>query len=178
MGQEKIWCWRYWFKLVYCIEGNKWCLNDFVKTFFLVLYVSMHSDIYELIYFKLMWWQILLNSTFWHVLIDLNSRSQGWKKANTSAPIISQSFESVWMEFAIVLRLVGLMNLIFIIIISYDQYSRERTLLLRIVQTLWHCLLLQSDFFQTLFDKRDPWIWHFDTSLDNFDLHSRSVIWK
>ena len=38
--------------------------------------------------------------------LDLDSRSQGCEQAQISAPIISQSFQAIWMEFGILLRLV------------------------------------------------------------------------
>ena len=45
--------------------------------------------------------------------VDLHSRSQECEKAKTSAPVISQSFQSFWMEFGILWRLVGVRSLIF-----------------------------------------------------------------
>ena len=41
----------------------------------------------------------------------LDSRSQQCEKVQTSATIILQSFQSMWMEFAILLRLAGVVNL-------------------------------------------------------------------
>ena len=42
--------------------------------------------------------------------LDLDSRSQECKKAKSSAPIISQSFPLIWMEFALPLRHDGVLN--------------------------------------------------------------------
>ena len=53
---------------------------------------------------------MLLNSIFHTSVID--SRSWEWKEAKTIVPIISQNVQSIWMEFGIPLRHVGLMNLI------------------------------------------------------------------
>ena len=50
---------------------------------------------------------------------------QECKKAKTSAPIISQSFQSIWVKFDLILGLVGLMNLILIFILSFNIQSRE-----------------------------------------------------
>ena len=41
---------------------------------------------------------------------DLHSRSQECKKAKSSVPVISQSFQSLWMEFGKMLRLVSVMS--------------------------------------------------------------------
>ena len=75
----------------------------------------MKSDVFELIWFKLgRKIDLLLYSTFWFKTVDLDSRSQECEKTKSSAPIISQSFQLVWMEFGLLLRLVGVMNLILI----------------------------------------------------------------
>ena len=42
--------------------------------------------------------------------LGLDSRSQECEKAKPSAPIISQSFQFIWMEFGTLLRHVGVMN--------------------------------------------------------------------
>ena len=75
----------------------------------------MHLDIYQSVWFKL--GMLIDNSYTLHLdtsLIDhdLDSRSQECEKAQTSAPIISQSFMLIGMEFGIVLRLVSVTNLI------------------------------------------------------------------
>ena len=57
---------------------------------------------------------MMTNTTGFYNLIlslDLQSRSEECEKAKASASIISQSFQSIWMEFGILLRLVSVMNL-------------------------------------------------------------------
>ena len=49
---------------------------------------------------------IVLNFTGLHDL-DSDLRSQEWEKAKTTEPIISQSFESIALEFRMLLRLVS-----------------------------------------------------------------------
>ena len=70
---------------------------------------------------------ILLNLHFDTSLInlDLESRSQECRKAKTFAPIISQSFQSMWMEFGILLRLAGVMDLIHILVGLFTIQRRE-----------------------------------------------------
>ena len=48
----------------------------------------------------------------------IDSRSQGGEKAKSSVPIITHSFQMIWVEFGLLLRLVILMNLILIVILS------------------------------------------------------------
>ena len=48
-------------------------------------------------------------------------------------PIISQSFQLIWIEVAMLLKLVCLMNVI-LSFISLDQFWRERTLVMRFLQ--------------------------------------------
>ena len=57
--------------------------------------------------------------------LDLVSRSQECEKANTSTPVISQSFQSSWMEFGILLRLVGVGNLILVLSCPVNIQGRE-----------------------------------------------------
>ena len=151
-------------------EGDNCCFTDWVKK-----NVPVHSDIYKSVGFKL-GRMILLYSTV--NVLDLDSRSQECEKAKTSAPIISQSFESIWMELRILLRPVGVLSLI--LMFSSIQYSGERSLL---VWFLFFILIftlaciqrfLQTNFFQRWSDDRDHWAIYFDMSLNYLDLHSRS----
>ena len=57
--------------------------------------------------------------------LDLNSRSQDCKKRRTSAPNISQSFQSIDMEFSVLLRLAGVMKLILILSPPFNIQGRE-----------------------------------------------------
>ena len=50
-----------------------------------------------------------------HLDLDLDSRSQGCKKIETSAPFVSQSFKWIGMKFVMLLRLIDLMILILIV---------------------------------------------------------------
>ena len=69
---------------------------------------------------NLVWWQMLLKFTFWYW--SLHSRSQECKKVSTFAAIISQSFQTICMEFGILLRLVGVMNVILFNIQERESY--------------------------------------------------------
>ena len=80
--------------------------------------------------------------------LDLDSRSQESEKAKTFTPIISQSFPLICVEFGTLLRLVGVMNLIF----SFSQLFN---------------IVLYSNIYRAISLK------HFHTSLDDLDLHSR-----
>ena len=77
----------------------------------------MRSDVYELI-----WYKTLHDDRYSYTLhvdrriidLDLDSRSQEFKKAKPSEPSISQSFQSVCMEFGLLWRLIVVVNLILI----------------------------------------------------------------
>ena len=57
--------------------------------------------------------------------LDLHSRSQECENEITSAPIASQTFQSIWMEFCIRLRLVGVVNLILSLSRPFNFQGRE-----------------------------------------------------
>ena len=59
-------------------------------------------------------------------LIDLDpdSRSQECEKPLTSAPIILQGFQLIWIRFGVQLRLDGLMNLI-LILFRYSVFKGD-----------------------------------------------------
>ena len=57
--------------------------------------------------------------------LDLDSMSQECEKAKTSAPIILQSFQLIWMEIGTLLRIVGMMNLIIILFHPLSNQGRE-----------------------------------------------------
>ena len=84
--------------------------------------------------------------------LDFDSRSNGCEKANTSMPIISQSFQSIWMEFSIglLLRLVDVMNLILILSRPFSIQGSEPYLCdFSLKKTNKHCLVfrhLETDF--------------------------------
>ena len=96
----------------FSVKGNNCCFTTALKTF----YFDMYSDVYEPIRFRL---GMMMDSTEIFILIkvcidlDLHSRSEGCKKANITVPIISQSFELIWLELWMLRRLAGLMKLMF-----------------------------------------------------------------
>ena len=57
--------------------------------------------------------------------LDFDSRLRECKKANTSAPIISQRFQSISMVFGIELKVVGVMNLTLISSCPFTFQKRE-----------------------------------------------------
>ena len=61
---------------------------------------------------KLVWcyWTLYFDSSLSD--FDHDSSSQKCKKAETSAPVIPQSFQLIWVEFGILLRLVSMLDLI------------------------------------------------------------------
>ena len=52
--------------------------------------------------------------------LDLDTKSQQWEKAKTWVPFISQILEWIWIEFDVLLRLVGLVNFI-LVWVSYGS---------------------------------------------------------
>ena len=78
---------------------------------------------------------------------------------------LSQSFQSIWIEFGVVLSL-GVMNLVLILSYPLNIQGREP----------WFCCWLV--FFQTWYDDRDLKAVHFDISLNDLDLHSRSQFYE
>ena len=86
--------------------------------------------------------------------LELDSRSQGCKKANIFLTIISQSVQLIWIQFVMLLRLVGVMDLILILLhplnipLLYDFVKKVNIGL----YVLRH---LQTNFFQTWHDDRD-----------------------
>ena len=69
--------------------------------------IGMYSDIYEFIWSKLM----MIDTTKLYILTLVT----GVRKSKTFAPSFSPSFRWIQMEFRILLRLVGLVNLLFIL---------------------------------------------------------------
>ena len=57
--------------------------------------------------------------------LDFDSRSQEWEKAKTSVQITSQSFQLIGMECGTLLKLVDVMNLIFILSRPFSIQGRE-----------------------------------------------------
>ena len=115
--------WDYWNK------GNKCCFTDYIKTLTLA-YIQMFMNGF---WFKL---GVMIDAIVFYTLVtsltdlDLDSRSQECRKTKTSPSIISQSFQSVWMDFGVETCWCDEPHTHFILAI---QYSRERTLL------IWFC---------------------------------------
>ena len=95
-----------------------------------------------------------LNSIFWYSLLDLDlgSRSQECEKAIAYAPIISQSFQSIWIEFGILLRLVDVKNLI--LLLSRPVNIQGRKCYLKSNVGLYSDIC-GTNLFQTWYDGRD-----------------------
>ena len=97
--------------------------------------IGMHSDIYKLVWFKLViqtWCDngyYLIHFDTDLIGLDLRSRSQECETANISALIISQSSWSIWIEFGILLRLVqvvvGVMNHVLIWFCLFNIQRKE-----------------------------------------------------
>ena len=88
---------------------------------------------------------------------DLELRSQ-CEKANIPAPIISEKFKLIWMEFGIMLRLVGVMNLMLFLSPTFSIQGREPYLcdLTFKKNEYWFLVThLLTDFVQTWYDDRD-----------------------
>ena len=95
--------------------------------------------------------------------LDLDPRSQEYEKSLAS--VTSPRPWSIWIEFDMLLRFVGLVNFIFIWS-SFHQYSRKRTYLCNVVRKFLIFMLAYTQtssdwfFFQTWCLDRDHWILH------------------
>ena len=125
---------------------------------------------------------MILCSTFDTGLIDLDvdSRSQECEKAKSSVAIISQRFQSYWMDFGVLLRLVW-WNLCSCCRPFNVQGEDPSYVILLKKKTLWRWVVfrhLHSSFFQTWYDDRDHSAVHFDFRLDDLDLPWRSQLYE
>ena len=103
------------------------CIRTFMNwTAFRHLWINLVQRQYDGRYYWILHFDTSLTD------LDLDWRAQECKEAKTSAAIISQSFLLIMLEFGILLRLVGVMNLIYHFISTFE-YSRERILL------MWFC---------------------------------------
>ena len=84
----------------------------------------------------------------------LYSRIQGCQKAQTSVLVISQISELIWMEFGMVLGLVGLMNPIDFILSM--QYSSERNVVRWLYRGKEFMLAVIQNFIDQVLSN---WIW-------------------
>ena len=69
--------------------------------------------------------QIKLNILILNFDLDLDSRLHECKKAKIRAAVISQSVSSIWIEFGMLLKLVGLMNAVPILSCLFSIQRRE-----------------------------------------------------
>ena len=114
-GWNLIWCWSGWswtswyYVLVRFLETIE--IHTVLLTASKYLNRVRHLDVYKSSMVQ-NWFD---DRYYWSLhsdtsLTDLDSRSQECEKAKTSAPIISQSFQIIWMKFGLLLRFVHLMN--------------------------------------------------------------------
>ena len=112
---------------------------------------------------------------------ELHSKSQECEKAKMSATLISQSFQLIWMGFRSPLRLFSLINLMFIFLIQ--SIFKELTPSY-VISFTKNNVGLFSDICDPMY-LAESWCggWdystlHFETSLDDLDLRSRSQLYK
>ena len=140
--------------------------------------VGMHSDVYEMICFKVG----MVVDTIKHYILKLvcvtlnfiqdhrNARTE-----KTLAPVIAQSFQLIWMKFGVLWRL-GVMNLIIVInILSIRIQGRE--------PYLCDFVGLHSDIYRPIFFSKlgmmlETTKLHFDISVDYLDLQLRSQLYE
>ena len=70
---------------------------------------------------NLVWWQILFDNSLTELEVIQRHRSE----SKNSLPIISPTFQSIWIEFGILLRLVDVMNLIIMLSCPFSIQGRE-----------------------------------------------------
>ena len=83
--------------------------------------------------------------------------SQECGKSKTSLPILSQSFQSIWMECGLLLRLVGVMNLV-LVLSGHSVFEGENPaykILFKQNLTLTCTQTFDTIFFQTWQDDKD-----------------------
>ena len=112
--------------------------------------VGMHSDVNESICFKL---GMMIDTTkLWYKYKWLWPWFKGHRSArkqNLLKPILSQSFQSTWMEFGTPLRLVGLMNFILILSRPFNFQGREPYLWVLCTKTTTTKLQTFTDWFHS-----------------------------
>ena len=79
--------------------------------------VGIHSDVYESIWFNL---GVTIDTIVFYILMVvfwpwLSFKVTGVRENENLVPIISQSYQSIWTEFVMLLRLLGVINLILIL---------------------------------------------------------------
>ena len=102
-------------------KGKNCCFTDSIKKLqcwhgFRRLWISSVQTCYDKRYYWILHFDISLT--------DLDSRSKESKKAK-AAPVISQTIQSNWMEFGILLRCVRVINLMLILSHSFNTQGKE-----------------------------------------------------
>ena len=94
--------------------------------------------------------------------------------------IISQSCQSIWMEFGVLLRLVSVMNLILILSRPFCIQGREHYVWFCEKEFLSWLVLrhLQTNFLQTWYDDRDHLALHFEICVNDLNLHPGSQMYE
>ena len=124
MKQLKLKIQRLLFSKIYGNKGNNCCFTDCGKELwrghvFRCLWIDLIRTWCDGRYYCI---QHFDTSLIDH---DLDSRSQKWEKAKTFLLIISQNVQSVLIELGILLRLVGVMNLILILSGLFNIQGKE-----------------------------------------------------
>ena len=147
--------------------------------------VGMLSDVYEFIWFKVSVVIDTIGLCSWMIVsltlaLIQGQRSKECEKAKTSMAIISQIFQLILMEFSMLLRLVGIVNLIVILSRLYNIQGREPCLCDFDKKNLpWLVFRhLPTNFFQTWYNDRNHLALHFIISLDDLDLQSKSQLYE
>ena len=144
---------------IYWNKGNNLCCTDCVKKF----NIGMHSDVLRMDLIQT-WCDdryCILHFDTGLTGLEFESRLQECEKAKTSTPIISQSFRSIWMEFGILLRLVGVMKLTLILCRPFSIQGRVPYLFDFVKKKpLTVACNLGTDFFQTCYGDRGHSAWY------------------
>ena len=133
----------------YCNKGRYCCFADRVKNHscwlaFKRLWINLILTLYDDRYYCILHFDTSL------IDLSLDSRSQECEKAKTCAPIISQSFQSTWMEFSLLLRLVGVMNLILVFSWPFNK-GENPTYMILFVWGFFMFLSLDIDLYSDIY---------------------------
>ena len=118
--------------------------------------------------------------------LDLDLMLQGSEESKTSVLDMSHSSLLMWMDFDMLLRCVGLINVVFIFScpMNIQGDGSRKVILLKYQKQTRKVLTLAyvSDMYKLIFffcccwtwhDDRHHWTLQFDKSFNDFDLHSR-----
>ena len=129
----------------------------------------MHSEVYELIWFRLGWWEILLCCTFWYLsnwpwikVTGMRESKNFWANHLTKFLIdlnrIWYTVETYWYDEPHTHSM------------AFSIQGRESYVYRILWRKLYHWLVfnhLRTHFFQTWYDDRNHWALHFDISWDD-----------